>query len=140
VRNGDQDFVDANLFGILARSPSDIHKGLTTFLIQNLDIEPADAFDKARAQHLHDGLFRGPASGEGFVAVLSFLAVLDLFGCVDPVDEGLGVPLDHLCDPSNLDDVCSKSDDHGDVRFRSKEHRSGLVSFSIAGCDQRAER
>jgi hypothetical protein len=28
------------------------------------------------------------------------------------VDEGLAVPLDHLCDASNLDDVCSKSDDH----------------------------
>ncbi len=113
VGDGDQDFVDANLFGILTRSSPDIYERLTAFLVQNLDIQPTDAFHEAGAQHLHDGFLRGPASGEGFVAVLSLLAVLDLFGCVDPVDEGLCVPLDHFGDSSNLDDVCSKSDDHG---------------------------
>ncbi len=112
MRDGDQEFVDANLFGILARSRADIYERLTTFLIQNLDIQPADPFNEAGPENLHDGLFGRPASGERFVAVLSLLAVLDLFRGVDPVDEGLAVPLDHLCDASNLDDVCSKSDDH----------------------------
>ncbi len=114
MRNGDQDFVDANLFGILARAASDIYEGLTTFLIQNLDVQPADPFDEAGPKHFHDRFFGRPPSGEGLVAVLSLLAVLDLFGRVDPVDKSLGVPLDHLCDASNFDDVCSKSDDHWD--------------------------
>lgn len=113
MRNGDQEFVDANLFGILARSAADIYERLTTFLIQNLDIQPADAFDEAGPEHLHDGFFGRPPSGERFIAMLPLLAVLDFFRSVDPVDEGLGVPLDHLRDASNLDDVCSKSDDHG---------------------------
>lgn len=112
MRDGDQDFVDADLFGILARPPADIHEGLATFLIQNLDIQPADAFDEAGAENLHDGFFSCPASGEGFVAVLPLLAVFDFFRSVDPVNKRLGVPLDHLCDASNFDDVCSKSDDH----------------------------
>ena len=112
MRNGDQEFVDANLFGILARSPADIYEWLTTFLIQNFDVQPADPFDEACPENLHDGFFGRPSSGEGFVAVLPLLAVLDFFRGVDPVDEGFGVPLDHLCNSSNLDDVCSKSDDH----------------------------
>jgi hypothetical protein len=116
--DGDQDFVDANLFGILARAPTDIYEGLTTFLIQNLDIQPADAFHEAGAQHLHDGFFGGPASGESFVAVLPLLAIPDLFGRVDPIDKCLGVPLDHFGDSSNLDDVCSKSDNHGFCAFK----------------------
>ncbi len=114
MRNGDQEFVDANLFGILARSPADIYERLTTFLIQNFDIQPADPFDEAGAEHFHDGFFGGPASGEGFVAVLPLLAVFDLFRSVDPVNKRFGVPLDHLCDASDFDDVCSKSDDHWD--------------------------
>lgn len=114
MRNRDQDFVDANLFGILARPAADIYKRLTTFLIQNLDVQPADPFDEASPEHFHDGLFGRPSSGEGFVAVLPLLTVLDFFGGVDPVDEGLGMPLDHLGDASNFDDVCSKSDDHWD--------------------------
>lgn len=112
MRDGDQEFVDANLFGILARSPADIYERLATFLIQNFDIQPADPFDEAGPEHFHDGFFSRPATGERFVAVLPLLAVFDFFRSVDPVDERLGVPLDHLCDSSNLDDVCSKSDDH----------------------------
>lgn len=119
MRNGDQDFVDANLFGILARSPSDIYEGLPAFLVQNLDVEPADPFNEAGPEHFHDRFFCRPSSGKGFVAVLPLLAVFDLFGSVDPVDKSLGVPLDHLRDASDFDDVCSKSDDHRDVRFRS---------------------
>lgn len=114
MRDSDQEFVDANLFGILTRSPADIYEGLATFLIENLDIKPADAFDEAGPKHLHDGFFGRPASGERFVAVLPLLAVLDFFGRVDPIDESLGVPLDHFGDSSNLDDICSKSDDHRD--------------------------
>lgn len=112
MRNGDQDFVDANLFGILARSPSDIYEGLTTFLIENLDVEPADALHEAGPEHFHDRFFGRPPSGKSFVAVLPLLAVFDLFGRVDPVDKSLSMPFDHLGDASDFDDVCSKSDDH----------------------------
>ena len=118
VRDSNQNFVDTDLFGILARSASDIHKRLPTFFIENFDIQPADALHKASAQHLHDGFFGRPAPGEGLVAVLSFLAVFDLFRRVDAVNERLGMPLDHFGNSSNLDDVCSESDDHRNFAFR----------------------
>lgn len=114
MRDGDENLIDTDLLGVLAGTASDIHERLAAFLVQDLDIQPANALHKAGAQHFHDGFFGRPSPGKGFVAVLSFLAVANFFRRVDAVDERVGMTFDHLCDASNLDDICSESNDHRD--------------------------
>ena len=112
VRNRDQHFADAKLFGKLGRASPEMDDRLAALLSENFNVQPADAFNESRAQHLHDRLFGGPAPCKGFVAVLPLLAVGDLVGRVDSIQKMLTVSLDHLSDAWNLDDVCAEANDH----------------------------
>lgn len=129
--NGDQNLVDADLFGKLARAAPDIYERLATFLIQNLNVQPADPFHKAGTENFHDGFFCCPASGKRFVAVLPLLAVSNFFGCVDSINEAVGVPLDHLRYSSDLDNVRSKSDDHRKWAFRNEVWRRDTEAQNV---------
>jgi hypothetical protein len=49
--------------------------------------------------------------------LLASLAILDLVRRVDPLDELLAMPLDHLGDPQAFDDVGANADDVHNIRI-----------------------
>ena len=64
----------------------------------NLDIDPTDAVAPACPQRLHGGFFGGKASGEALGPIAVPVAVSDLGGCEDSLQETLAVPVYSLAD------------------------------------------
>ena len=85
----------------------------------------ADAAPPAGADGLEHGLLGGPAAGKMLGGHLAALAILDFVLGIDPADELLGVPLDHLRNPQTLDDVGA---DANDVDHETSRVKSGSTA------------
>ena len=141
VRDADQHLGDAQLLDDVAGPAAQGDDGPPARLVADFDIAPTDAAPPAGAQGLENRLLGGPAAGEVLRGQLAALAVLNLVRRVDPVDEQLAVPLDHLRDAQAFDDVGADADDVCHVgRYAPLSYRGRPAVASTQAVDDRRPR
>src|SRR5690606_22163475 len=108
-RNGDQDFVDSELFGDAPGAAGKFNQRATGSGFANLNVLPANPFGKAGSQSFHHRFFGGPATSIMLESFLVPLAVTDLFFCVNALKKEFPMLFNHVTDADDFGDVSSQA-------------------------------
>src|SRR5579862_2039570 len=92
--------------------PVENQGGPAAGLARYFAVPPAHAMIPSGAQRLHRGFFGGVAGGITFYAIGLRLAIANLAGRVDPLQEPVAEALDGLANAGNFRDVDARANYH----------------------------